>query len=108
MLEREELCVQLNIYIPDGSPLAARVQAATEALGISASKLGREVLEVALEPYVRAHTRADAEVRAVAAELLEANRHLRSGAVPPLPYDGEEADVAPSRVVPVERQPAIV
>lgn len=86
--------MQLNIHIPDHSPLAARVQQAAAELGVSTSSLGRAVIEVALEPYVRAHLRARAEERSVSAQALEANRHLRSGAVPPLPYDADEAEPA--------------
>jgi hypothetical protein len=83
---------QLNVHVPRESSLLERIESAARALGTTPSSLARGVLEMALEPYVQAHLelREQVHMRVVSAAAIEAQRDLRSGAIPMLPI-GEEA-----------------
>jgi hypothetical protein len=65
----------------------------------------RAVLEAALEPYVQAHLelRDQVHVRMVSAAAVEAQRDLRSGAIPMLPITEEETSQQESDVAPDEQ-----
>ena len=100
--EQADAMPQLNVHVPRESSLLERIEAAARALGTSPSSLARAVLEAALEPYVQAHLelRDQVHARMVSAAAVEAQRDLRSGAIPMLPITEEEAsqqevDVAP-------------
>jgi hypothetical protein len=82
---------QLNVHVPRESSLLERIESAARALGTSPSSLARAVLDAALEPYVQAHLvlRDQVHVRMVSAAAVEAQRDLRSGAIPMLPITEE-------------------
>ena len=100
---------QLNVHVPRESSLLERIEAAARALGTSPSSLARAVLEAALEPYVQAHleVRDQVHARMVSAAAVEAQRDLRSGAIPTLPITEEDAWQHEVAVAPDE-QPASV
>jgi hypothetical protein len=89
--EQADAMPQLNVHVPRESSLLERIEAAARALGTSPSSLARAVLEAALEPYVQAHLelRDQVHVRMVSAAAVEAQRDLRSGAMPMLPITEE-------------------
>ena len=89
--EDGESMPQLNVHVPRESSLIERIETAARALGTSPSSLARAVLEAALEPYVQAHLelRDQVHVRMVSAAAVEAQRDLRSGAIPMLPITEE-------------------
>ena len=82
---------QLNVHLPRESSLLERIESAARTLGTTPSSLARAVLETALEPYVQAHLelREQVHMRVVSAAAIEAERHLRSGAIPMLPITEE-------------------
>jgi len=88
---------QLNVHVPRDSSLLERIEAAARALGTSPSSLARGVLDAALEPYVQAHLelRDQVHARVVSAAALEAQRDMRSGAVPMLPITEEVSEPEP-------------
>ena len=69
----------------------------------------RAVLEAALEPYVQAHLelRDQVHVRMVSAAAVEAQRDLRSGAIPMLPISEEEAAQQEVDAAPEEQTAAV-
>jgi hypothetical protein len=85
---------QLNVHLPRDSSLLERIESAARALGTSPSSLARAVLDVALEPYVQAHLdlRDQVHVRMVSAAAAEAQRDLRSGAIPMLAITEEATE----------------
>ena len=105
--EQGDRMPQLNVHVPRDSSLLERIESAARALGTSPSSLARAVLDVALEPYVQAHLdlRDQVHVRMVSAAAVEAQRDLRSGAIPMLPIT-EEAPEQDSHVAPDERAAA--
>ena len=103
---------QLNVHIPATSTLLERIHDAAAELGTSESSLARMVLEIALDPYVQAQL----EVRRIVAErtapqvsgkLIESRRRLRSGPVPPLPFEDAEATDEVHQQTAPRRAPAL-
>jgi hypothetical protein len=82
---------QLNVHVPRESSLLERIESAALTFGATPSSLARAVLEAALEPYVHAHLelREQVHMRVVSAAAIEAQRDLRSGAIPMLPISEE-------------------
>jgi hypothetical protein len=91
--QRNARVPQLNVHVPRESSLLECIESAARILGTTQSSLARAVLEAALEPYVQAHLelREQVHMRVVSAAAIEAQRHLRSGAIPMLPITDEVA-----------------
>src|SRR5712691_9092358 len=106
--EQGDRMPQLNVHVPRDSSLLERIETAARALGTSPSSLARAVLEAALEPYVQANLdlRDQVHIRMVSAAAVEAQRDLRSGAIPMLPIT-EDAAQQELEVEPDEQAAAI-